>query len=238
MPANKRLLSTKEVVNMALNEKEPLNQIPCGEKSNCCFVVDKRFLPSDSRGTVFYDDCGFYSPSNGHTYHLIKPDLTNIIIKGKTCYRRSKGNLVEIIPRPEENQICHVFDRTATLKLQPKFKRRISTFKDSNNSSLNHLAVIQYSGTFIFLVIIIKGIYDLNIESGFRTNPETLSKIRTSSEKPAQTYINVTDESKNEYPRNMDQIYKQRHLESKKNDLPDSLTIPFEYLRVNFNKVY
>ena len=73
-----RFLSPKETINIAINEQNPLKEIPHGEKSKQAYVIDKRHMPNDARGTVFYDDCGHYGKSDGHTSHLLKPTLVNI----------------------------------------------------------------------------------------------------------------------------------------------------------------
>ena len=147
-----RFLSPKETINIAINEQNPLKEIPHGEKSKQAYVIDKRHMPSDARGTVFYDDCGHYGKSNGHTYHLLKPTLVNIFFKGNAYIKKVKGKEEQITPIPDENDVIHIFERTTVLKNQQNFKRKIYTFRVSDGSNLNHLAVVQYRGTLRILI--------------------------------------------------------------------------------------
>lgn len=64
-----------------------------------------------------------------------------------------------------------------------------------------------------------------------------IQKLKNLLIKPANAYIDAHDESKNEFPRNMDQVYKLRHRE-KKMEKPSmgleshGCAIPKDYLKV------
>lgn len=89
---------------------------------------------------------------------------------------------------------------------------------------------IIFKNSFIFL----KGIYDIEKESGFRTKPQVLENIRQRVNKhtPSETQLLVTNEEKNEYPRNMEQIYKikSRALQSRKSE--NNFDIPSEFIDI------
>ena len=74
----------------------------------------------------------------------------------------------------------------------------------------------------------------MNLECGFRTKPKTLQSIKDTclSKKAPEVLIEVTNEKRNEFPRNMDQIYKAKSRKINDNIKKIEVNIPEEFLKI------
>ena len=208
---SKKFMSISTAYEVVCRQEVLLNQIPCGNKTDSYCLVNLNEMSQDTRGFQYYDDCGIYGTSSSNKYFFILPSMKTLkMVNGKYHSRGSKNTTKEISPQPESSRILTAYDYMTKLKFQPNFTRKIIRFESESNHNLKNVALVQYKGKFIFVYLILKGNYDMDKESGFRTKPSVLKKIKQLcvKEKTAETYIKVTNEQTLEFPRNMEQIYK------------------------------
>ena len=97
------LLPTKESID-AIEKKiaDVLPDIPAGEKSNICFLVDQtENLARETRGEnrQFRDDCGAWVSVRSLTYHYERSTYRQLLVRNNLfCVRKKMEGTVSAVP--------------------------------------------------------------------------------------------------------------------------------------------
>jgi hypothetical protein len=127
------------------------------------------------------------------------------------CVRVKRSGVyswVPLEPQPSEADVVVLHRYYATLKYDNSYKKRVSWFTSTVNIEIGKKAVYEYLGTF-----------PMQNQNFFRTNPETMDKMRAKigKDRPQVVYADqLQNNTSINQPRDTKQVRNLNHRETKK----------------------
>ena len=170
-------LTSKQLYQELNNSNDIFSTVPIGPKNSKFIVVDNSSNSTRQQNQQrynFFDDCGIWASGQAQsakTSHILSQNLKQVTKKGeKYCVRVKRSGVyswVPLEPQPSKADVVVLHRYYATLKCDNSYKKRVSWFTSTVNTEIGKKAVYEYLGTF-----------PTQNQNFFRTNPETMDKMR------------------------------------------------------------
>ena len=235
---------TEDAIQMIMKATSPLPQVPRGTKENVFFIVDNTQNTArrqNGKKARLWDDCGAYvDGGSGSKFHYLyrkeeKPCLL-YVHKGQYCRRERKkkvSSFFPLQPQPAQEELLVVERKYDKLKLDPSYKRRVTTIHQLPGSQADlqrclDVALFEYTGSFPGHTA--HGRTKSNSSFYQRTEPATMDSMTSllSDNVPPRDVYWVTNRDQDGMcaPRDTKQIRNMKYRQTKK-DRGDAATDNF-----------